>query len=514
MFWRKKKEIDPWQKILLEAIWKLNEGDLTQLKIVYQVFGFQDKDMIQKASNTLFKQLSSFSNDQIIRMNEQFRQYTSLEWFMDWQKVNLEFIRRCISNEEQWVYIIILGSFHPNGYFREKCILELVKYPHTLPYVVLRMNDWVPAVRGKAAALILEQIQTCPIHEVLSAMQQIENLKHCGRREAEVYETLHEKVIDRIQTEKQDIAWQKISQYDSKTRKAIYRVVLSSNILDRSLVENLLAWEKDTSHKGYIISCILTLYESTVEQLEEYLKNKNAQVRYKALVYRVETFKEVWSDMEKLLLDSNRSVREYTSYTLKKYAKCDVIAFYKAHLCDEIPDYAIKGIGENGTAEDSQCLMPFLESENQKIVKITLEALSRLIPDQGQQIYEKYLLDERISVSKAAYLAIKNNKMLIGADKLYQQIKSTQSQHIKRYLILLLTRERSWHRLPYLLYLYDIEDSILKEKVRKAIACRNLYEKLSPFQTQEIKQALAVQNKVLPERLVKSILLDLKYVEV
>lgn len=48
-------------------------------------------------------------------------------------------------------------------------------------------------------------------------------------------------------------------------------------------------------------------------------------------------------------------------------------------------DNAIRRIGENGTAEHGKHLLPFLESENQRTVKVTLEALSRLMQDQGVQ---------------------------------------------------------------------------------------------------------------------------------
>lgn len=35
MFWKKKKEINPWQASLIDAIQKLNTGELSQLKTVY-----------------------------------------------------------------------------------------------------------------------------------------------------------------------------------------------------------------------------------------------------------------------------------------------------------------------------------------------------------------------------------------------------------------------------------------------------------------------------------------------
>ena len=43
--------------------------------------------------------------------------------------------------------LLICGSAHPNGYLREYCLKLLANERGVLPYILMRMNDWVPAIR-------------------------------------------------------------------------------------------------------------------------------------------------------------------------------------------------------------------------------------------------------------------------------------------------------------------------------------------------------------------------------
>lgn len=56
-----------------------------------------------------------------LELYERFRELTSLEWFVDWQKVSITGILEKLEPEDG-NYVLILGTFHPNGYFREACV--------------------------------------------------------------------------------------------------------------------------------------------------------------------------------------------------------------------------------------------------------------------------------------------------------------------------------------------------------------------------------------------------------
>lgn len=144
MFWNKtiKNKIKNEQYNLIKsAVQKLRDGDKSYIHIVYSAFAFGDKDLTRIAGSAIRSHLEDYSMNQIIKISESFRQYT-IEWSIEWRNVYLKDIISCFELKEDYIYSLILGSFHSNGYFRESCIVELSKYLDTLAYIVLRINDW------------------------------------------------------------------------------------------------------------------------------------------------------------------------------------------------------------------------------------------------------------------------------------------------------------------------------------------------------------------------------------
>lgn len=83
--------------------------------------------------------------------------------------------------------------------------------------------------------------------------------------------------------------------------------------------------------------------------------------------------------------------------------------------------------------------------------------------------------------------------------------------HIKRYLALLIMEENSWQRLPYLLYLYDDENlAELRDKIRRKIIHRDMYDKVDGKQIDLIHKALDERKDVFPAKLVEEIRFDIK----
>ena len=106
----------------------------------------------------------------MIELYERFRTFISLEWSIDWSSLSLNSILRAFCGKDQGEerkYVLILGTFHPNGYFWERCMEELVKESGALPYLMLRANDWVKPVREKAFFLLNRYIASCSVEEIL-----------------------------------------------------------------------------------------------------------------------------------------------------------------------------------------------------------------------------------------------------------------------------------------------------------------------------------------------------------
>lgn len=67
---------------------------------------------------------------------------------------------------------IALGTFSPNGYHREAALRELLgrKSPLALPFVLLRLRDWVPEIRSIAGAAVREYLVPGRVTELASSL--------------------------------------------------------------------------------------------------------------------------------------------------------------------------------------------------------------------------------------------------------------------------------------------------------------------------------------------------------
>ncbi|MDF2589814.1 MAG: hypothetical protein K0S41_3655 [Anaerocolumna sp.] len=386
----------------------------------------------------------------MIKLSECFRQYTSLEWSVEWRDIYLKDIKIYFEQEIDYIYTLILGSFHPNGYFREHCIKELVEYQDTLAYLILRMNDWVMNVRKCATDLILKKIGTCSIHELFYATLALNKVKSSERRDANDLTKLFDLISERIENLVQDIPLSNVPNFEFDIRKNIYRLLFTKKILEKEKADYLLVREKHNFCKTIIISGVLKLYDCSMEEINSYLKNENSSIRRKALEYKYSLIGNSWTGLEEMLLDQNSGIREFVAFILKKYRQFNILDYYIEHLKDNNPSTAIIGIGENGFKEQVNVLLPLLDNNDDKILRNTVISLGRLMGIDGYDLYWKYLMDERLVVSKAAYLAIRSNSVHYGCEKLFDAYNKIDVHYIKRYLILHLMQENSWERLPYL----------------------------------------------------------------
>ena len=510
--WLKKSSQTNVNPYYIEALQQFETGDWCGLKDVYHLFALKDVVMMQRAASSICTQLSRCTSDQMMGLEKTFRTYSSLEWYVDWEKVEIGFIKENIKDERERFYVWVLGTFHPNGYFREKCIIELSGNQEAFPYILLRINDWVRPIQERALDIASASVEQLPIKTVFRSAPYLDKLLKGRRYNQDIVKRLYQKVKERIERDVYQINWDSVKYYELNVRKTIYKLILEEPLLTLECVNRLLEREKSMALKAYIIGKILSLYGCSEEQVNFYLENKAAQVRYKALIYKYEKLKGTWEGVESFLLDLNSGIREYTCYIMRKHSRPDLVGFYTEHLGDEKPYSAIMGIGEQGSKEDIEKIRPFLESEEPKIVRASLKALAKLLKEDGKQLYEHYLFNEQPSISKVAYVALKDYGIRLGAEKLYQALEIENCNHVKRYLILLLTREKSWSRLPYLILLDQYEEENLQAQIRQCIGHRNMYEEVSMLQAEKIKQALALKGESLPKEAVQSILLDLKYV--
>lgn len=515
MFWKQLKVKKLQQELELSDEY-IKAGGVQALVKLYQVLAGGNSGRVNAAAQIIHDVLHTFHTPGILRLSEQFREYTSMEWFADWRQVTPEKLAKMISDKEVLHSVLWLGTFHPNGYFRERCVRYLAHDEEAIGYVILRLNDWVEQVREAAFSCLDEMIDVAQDEALLQALPYMDKVKKGRRRPNEVVIYFEGKLESRIQQMFQKSAGEfniaRISSYDFYLRKSLYPMLLSNHKLPRPAVDELLAREKSENGAALLLRLILANYDCTDEELDTYMHHKNSVVRRRAIEYKYAKQQNAWEGLEQFLLDTNKGVRELVCYILRRYTDIDIMQFYVEHLDSHKVHIAILGIGENGTRADAKYIYPYLETEQTAVLKNAIWTLGRLVGSDAENIYWKYLQDERITVAKSAYQAAKNSRTYYPADSLYQRVLSCEDKIRRRYYIHLLLQDSSWRIMPYLLMLYHDADEAVAKHVSSKIACRVYYAKVSRSEADRIRNILYDTQYGIPENLIEDIELDLKYV--
>lgn len=465
-------------------------------------------------ARTYTRQLADITPKQLIRMGERWRCDIDMAWAINWQNVSIDRKQLSRLNDTEYLTVLKLGTFHGNGYYRQKCMEALASYEKTLSFLMLRLNDWVCPIRESAFALVQKRLEICEILELFEALPMFAKVKDSRRRSDEHVLQIEKQIQSILSSKISVMPVNEIHTYDVNIKNAIYRIISKNKILDEDSLKRLLALEKTGYGKTLLIRGILQHYECDEEQIQKYLQSKSPIVRYYALLYRYEKQNNIWYGIEDMLMDKSKRIRDYVSYILKKHSDFSIPDYYKKRLKEKVTGIALLGISEHGNKQEIELIKPFLEAEDEHIAATALQAYGRLAAQEGKQLYWKYLFNCRQMISTRAYRMIRKYNICYGAATIYQAYLAHENTQLGYYLLNLLFREPSWERLPFVLRLYGKENlpEAIKSALHGAISIRNMYARISAKQAQEIRDILQEKSDIIPKDIQKGIEFDIKYV--
>lgn len=503
------------------ALPALQNGNIGYVNSLQRIFTIKEaKHYHIEVANVFAELFAHTSVKELIHFDEKCRYYNMYEaytinwWDIDWCSLKLSREMLSYLSDEQYTAILRFGTFHSNGYFRQMCMEELAQYPDNLPFFVLRLNDWVKEIRLSAYQLVIDRIHVCSIQELFSAMPMLYKVKNCQRRDRSHLGLLEMQIQEQIETKFSDCSLSSIPAYDINVKNSIYRFVNQNKVLTLSQMEQLCFLEKNGYGKRLLILGIFKHFTCTEAMIFHYLSDKSAIVRCHALEYYYAKRKDTWPELEQMLMDKSKKIRDNVCYILKRHSQFDILGYYKEQLQKQEHAVAILGIGENGSKEDIDIIFPYLDSSNEHFAKAALQAYGMLAMEQGEMVYWNYLLCPSTLLSRQAYHLIKKYDIHYGAKTIYETYLEHQNLPVAEKLVLLLTKEPSWSRLPYLLLLSDAEglSENTKNVIQKAVNTRNVYAKVSPEQEAYIRSILEQKRNYILDNLYEQILFDLKYV--
>lgn len=509
MFWHKvtKDDMDRAQEVASEV----RHGKKQFLSVLYQMLVSRDKHVVRYAASEIAQYMQGVDSARIIKLDENFRQYSSMEWNINWQKVDFGLWKKCIECREDYLWVLRLGTFHPNGYFREKCVRELAGENASMRFVILRLNDWVKEVREVAIA-VSKQVSELGAEELVECLPYLAKVMQGMRGDRGWLYELECRITEGIARQLDKVDIENLGRYDIKARKYLYRLMLERKIWSKAEVNRVLNREKCGQCQFMLITMLLRYYECSMEEIDSYLQHKSKVVQKKAFEQKYSLLGDYWPGVEELLLAQAVGVRGLASYILQKHTDMNIVAYYADRLETQYKKICILGIGENGSAEDAAFINKYLGDESEGVVKNTLRSLSLLLKFQAGDVFWKYLQDERPIVMRAAYREIVANEILFGANQVFELFMQTESELLKEKLAYQLLRERSWDRLPYVLQLYNYEDEKLRQIIQRGVYKRSMYGRITKEDAAYIREIMYDAKYGIPDYLKKAIEFDMKFV--
>ena len=242
--------------------------------------------------------------------------YDTQEWSINWRNYSLDNLFSSDMNEAERRAVIIFASFSPNGFIRERAVRLMKDYPGTLPFAILRQNDWVSQVRSAAAEAADYRLSHLSNRELINALPFADKLSRSGRTKTgniyvnRIYTALtanEEELIDGLSTA------------NIRTRRICTSALFNADIPRYDLAFIRLQKESDPFLRTKIFKGLMSAEQNMDAVIEQFLKDKYPMNRMLAFQYISGTNKDkAFQIAKELLLDKSTAVRENVRFYINK----------------------------------------------------------------------------------------------------------------------------------------------------------------------------------------------------
>ena len=487
----------------------LSAGEISLIPWIFCVFAEKHDPSKMAAAKALLETLNTLSFNDIIRIDEQMRQTTSMEWFINWHNFKLnDFFTPGMSDDER-LAICIFASFNPNGFIRENAVRKMKDFDGTLPYIILRQNDWVLQVRQAASEAFSHRLRRLSDGEILAALPFAEKLKLGGRDS----HSEHTKQFFSVLTAPEHIQdlLSGLKNANIRTRKICIEALFSVFPLKTEFAFKRLLCEPDPFLRATIFRKLSVVGENMDDVSNVFLRDKYPANRMLAFQYLLDANAENICDIaEKLLLDKNALVRRAAQNIMQeKIPNYRFREFYLNSL-NLFPMAAIYGLGEKGLQSDVSKIDPYLDDSRIGVVKSAMVSLMRLNGEKYNPVVTEMLNDDRPGVAKVA-----SNLVLKSGSPDYGRIREIYSEakykHTKQKCMDVLFTASKWPRLIYMLEAMQDNEEQIKKKALDAIirwlfSFNRSFSLPSNTQVDRIRKLVDGLNGVLSDKIQRELL--------
>lgn len=279
--------------------------------------------------------------------------------------------------------LLLCASCHSDGFVREAAVRALSERRDgaEVAPLLLRRNDWVPAVRDTAAEALQARLTIDYAPHLLRCLVLLEQLAAQRRAEHGPYCAA---ALDLLRSAEAAPALRAaLSAPDRRARRAAFRLAAESQGLPLRQVLDLALSDRDLVVRLWAArTARARLYGPALrEVLAQARGDRGVPVRREVLA----AFLDDYPELRRALFDPCAGLRHMARHYLSKKAHIDYAALYREALSAPRSTeraMAAAGIGETGGPGDAEALAPLCADASARVRKAALRALGRVGPEE------------------------------------------------------------------------------------------------------------------------------------
>ena len=475
------------------SVKEILDGKYTNAQLLLENFFYVNADLQKYISQALFQTLSSLTAKKWYYFSDQCRgslYYSHSNYLMPRGISQADLTRENYPHlsDEEYSALLCIGTFHYDGFFREKCLRSLAGYNGYLRYYYIRMNDRVHEIRLCSGDILKEILPKCPLYDIVRDTPILEKLHFTKRRSEKNLGEIVSIICERIKKELNTEHIRKLIGEEPNIRNSFYKFGCQNSLFSKEILEFIIEHEPFGNSKERMLMHKFGRFGCSGEEYEKYIHHKCPNVRYIALLKRYEEINNSWEGLETLLTDKASKVRALAAFIFKKYKGLDERNYYLGLLGTEHTATALTDLGIYGTKADAETIKSFITSDNSAIARQALHSYGKLMGTDGSDIYWKYLCSDDIRMSREAYRVIMSNRIIYPIESVWAEYQKRMDVPNGKFFLYLLCNRTDWERMKYLVKLYadDSLDETIKDKICFSLHRRNMYKKLSAETADEL----------------------------
>jgi len=405
------------------------------------------RDVNEHAEQLLSLLLRSLRPSELPALDDHMRGYGP--WWASWDRIEPADVRRLKHRTSRWASLAVL-SMHRSGYVREAALRQLaeLKDGMELPYIFIRLNDWVAEIRGLAESAIAERLTPRSAPSLVQLLPLVGLLGRWSRAPHD----MESRIIDVLsKPESRPAMLSGLRSNDVGVRRRVARLLIEAGGESLPSILQTALQDKDVVVRTWAAAAARQVLhgQDLRDALDEIGRNRSARVRQEALIGWVTRFPEESHDrLVTALLDRLTMVRGFAQFELRRRG-FDVVAFYRAKMDNPQSPEPIVGLGEVGTPEDTNRVEPCMLATDERMKIAAVHAIDRLGGDKRASLLASALRDSAPAVSKAARRVLVRKPQGVDYLVVLSTFEEDARSNVRRNSFQVLTTASKWAWLRY-----------------------------------------------------------------